>query len=56
VAVRLHSALSYVASGGFSGPQLYPSFGYRPLRALERLADRVPWLFATRMLVVLEVC
>jgi SAM-dependent methyltransferase len=54
-AVRLHSALSYVASGGFSGPQLYPSFGYRPIRAAEWLADRFPSLFATRMLVVLEL-
>jgi SAM-dependent methyltransferase len=54
VAVRLRSALSYVASGGFSGPQLYPSFGYAPIRAAERLFDRFPSLFATRMLVVLE--
>jgi SAM-dependent methyltransferase len=55
-AVRLQSALSYVASGGFSGPQLYPSFGYRSIRAAEWLADRFPSLFATRMLVVLELC
>jgi SAM-dependent methyltransferase len=52
--VQLRSALSYVASGGFSGPQLYPVRGHGLLRTAERLLDRLPALFATRMLVVLE--
>lgn len=48
------SALSYVASGGFSGPQLYPTSWYPLLRKLDRVLDRAPSLFATRMLIVLE--
>jgi hypothetical protein len=48
------AALSYVASGGFRGPQLYPSWLYRPMRAVDAVAGLLPWLFATRLLVVLE--
>lgn len=54
--VRRHlmAAIPYVASGGFSGPQLYPK-GFLPfLRRIDRLANWAPTLFATRLLVVLE--
>jgi SAM-dependent methyltransferase len=51
--VKLSSAFSYVASGGFSKPQLYPGFLYRPLLSLENHLDKLPQLFATRMLVTL---
>ena len=56
---RLHglvelSALSYVASGGYSKPQLYPDSWYPLISSLERALDRLPGLFATRMLIVLE--
>ncbi len=54
VSVATRSALSYIASGGFSGPQLYPSSAYNFVRRCESLLDRFPLLFATRMLVVLE--
>jgi SAM-dependent methyltransferase len=47
-------ALYYVGSGGFRGPQLYPTFLYPVLRALDRVVGLMPALFATRMLVVLE--
>jgi SAM-dependent methyltransferase len=47
-------ALYYVASGGFRGPQLYPSFCYPFLRALDWVAALLPSVFATRLLVVLE--
>ena len=47
-------AIPYVASGGFSGPQLYPTIFHGPLRVLDRLASTVPSVFATRLLVVLE--
>jgi SAM-dependent methyltransferase len=48
------AAISYVASGGYRGPQLYPT-GLLPwMRRLDRLADQLPALFATRLLVVLE--
>ena len=48
------SALAYVASGGYAGPQLYPERALPAVRRIEGLLDRLPLLFATRMLVVLE--
>ncbi|MDQ3198447.1 MAG: class I SAM-dependent methyltransferase [Verrucomicrobiota bacterium] len=48
------AGLSYVASGGFRGPQLYPEKMHSAVRAIDRLADSAPNLFATRLLVVLE--
>jgi hypothetical protein len=51
---RLLPAISYVASGGFSGPQLYPRSLLPVLRAIDRIASCVPAWFATRLLVVLE--
>ncbi len=48
------SAISYVVSGGYSGPQLYPESALPFMRAVERICDRFPALFATRLLVVLE--
>ncbi len=47
-------ALTYVASGGFSGRSLYPSACYPVLHAIEQCLRPLPWLFATRCLVVLE--
>ena len=46
--------IAYVASGGFSKPQLYPSIALPFIRNLERILARWPNLFATRLLVVLE--
>jgi len=51
--IRL-SALAYAASGGYSGPQLYPTGMYRIVKSLEKILDLLPSLFATRLLVVLE--
>ncbi len=51
---REMSALAYVASGGYSKPQLYPTRWLPIVRRLERVADVVPILTATRLLVVLE--
>jgi SAM-dependent methyltransferase len=48
------SAISYVASGGFSGPQLYPAAVLPLMRGIDRLADAFPSVFATRLLVVLQ--
>lgn len=50
----LWAAIPYIASGGFSGPQLYPRRLLPLLRAIDRLASRAPALFATRLLVALE--
>lgn len=52
--VGLNAALPYVASGGFSRWQLYPTFCYPLVVWIDRLLDLAPRLFATRMLVVLE--
>ncbi|RIK31466.1 MAG: methyltransferase type 11 [Anaerolineae bacterium] len=51
--IRL-SALTYAASGGYSGPQLYPTGMYSVVRSFEKVLNLFPLLFATRLLVVLE--
>lgn len=52
---RRMSAISYVASGGYSKPQLYPDSAYRVLRLVDSVCDLLPALFATRLFVVLEI-
>lgn len=52
--VKRIAALAYAASGGYSGPQLYPTFAYPFVKFLEKLMQPFPALFATRLLVVLE--
>lgn len=54
VETRQFSAIAYVASGGFSKPQLYPTRALPLIRKLEKLLDLFPALFATRLLVILE--
>ncbi|MBL8089787.1 MAG: methyltransferase domain-containing protein [Anaerolineales bacterium] len=54
VRVERIAALAYAASGGYSGPQLYPTFAYRFIKWIEKLLRFFPALFATRLLVVLE--
>ena len=54
VALERFALLSYVASGGYSGRQLYPDRAYPVMRRLDRLLDMAPALFATRMLIVLQ--
>ena len=51
---KVFTSLSYVASGGFSGPQLYPESCYPLLVQLDGLASLAPAVFGTRLLVVLE--
>jgi SAM-dependent methyltransferase len=51
--IRL-SALAYAASGGYSGPQLYPKSILMLIKGLEKFLDLFPHLFATRLLIVLE--
>ncbi|MBV9392544.1 MAG: methyltransferase domain-containing protein [Verrucomicrobia bacterium] len=50
------TSLSYIASGGFQGPQLYPSVAYPFVLRLDQVLQRFPNLFATRLLIVLEKC
>ncbi len=48
------STISYVASGGYSKPQLYPTFMLPCMRFWDKICNLAPILFATRLLVVLE--
>lgn len=48
------ASLAYFVSGGFSKPQLLPVMLHPCLRWLDALLSRLPWLFAARLLVVLE--
>lgn len=50
---RHYSALSYLATGGFSGPQLYPDFLMGGLDQVDGWLSRFPSL-ASRMMVVLR--
>ena len=54
VSVKRIAALAYAASGGYSGPQLYPTTAYPLVKAIEKWLQPFPLLFATRLLVVLE--
>jgi SAM-dependent methyltransferase len=53
IETRRLSAFAYAASGGFSKPQLYPASALPLMRKLEKVLDRFPALFATRLLVIL---
>jgi SAM-dependent methyltransferase len=50
---RLSSA-AYVCSGGYSKPQLYPDFLFPVINLIDSLLNIIPFLFATRLLIVLE--
>ncbi len=52
--VKYFPALSYLMSGGFRGPQLYPDFALPAIQAVEKLLAPLPALTAARMLVVLR--
>ncbi len=54
VATRQLTSLAYVASGGFSKPQLYPMSWLPAVQHLDKLLSLAPRLFATRLLIVLE--
>lgn len=51
--IRL-SAISYAASGGYSKPQLYPTFALPFMKSVEKILHFMPALFATRLLVILQ--
>jgi SAM-dependent methyltransferase len=48
------SAFSYVLSGGYSKPQLFPEKHYSRIRKMEKFLDHFPRLFSTRLMVVLR--
>jgi SAM-dependent methyltransferase len=52
--VARFSAFSYLASGGFRGPQLLPLPLYPIARQVDRAFSHMPSLFSARLLVTLE--
>lgn len=48
------SCMSYVLSGGYSKPSLYPTGFYPMIKKLDSILSRVPSIFAARCLIVLE--
>jgi SAM-dependent methyltransferase len=54
IAMKQIAALAYAASGGYSGPQLYPTVMHPIVKLIEKTLQFFPALFATRLLVVLE--
>ncbi len=52
--VRPFSSFDYLASGGFSGPQLGGRFLHGLMRGLDFLTAPLPSIFAARLLVVLQ--
>lgn len=51
---KKHSSLSYLATGGYSKPQLLPDYIIKLLIKTEAIFDLFPYLFATRLMIVLE--
>ena len=49
-----YSAISYILSGGYSKPQIYPDRLYPLMKKLDQIGNYFPLLFATRLFVVLE--
>ncbi len=54
VHIQKITSFTYLASGGFRGRQLYPSFALPLMRRIDELLGKWPDLFAARLLVVLE--
>lgn len=47
-------SISYVASGGYSKPQMVPQRALPIMRRIDRILSCMPRLFSTRLLVILE--
>jgi SAM-dependent methyltransferase len=52
--VRPIASFTYLASGGFSGPQLGGRFLHGLMSGLDRVASLAPRIFAARLLIVLQ--
>ena len=52
--VRRMACVAYPLSGGFDHPSLLPEWLVTPILRLERTLERMGWLLAFRMLVVIE--
>ena len=54
IEVKRMPAFSYIGSGGFRGPQVYPRLLLPLVRVIENIFAILPGVFSTRLLVVLE--
>ncbi len=54
IKVQQIASIAYVLSGGFRKQQLYPLIGYRIMKQLDNALSHIPFMFSTRMLVVLQ--
>lgn len=54
IKIQKMSALSYILSGGFSKPALYPKKLLPWIKRIEKILGLFPSIFATRILIVLE--
>ena len=54
IGVKRLCSISYVASGGYSKPQIYPRRALPVIRGIDRFLSGLPRLFGTRLLAVLE--
>ncbi|HWG97607.1 MAG TPA: hypothetical protein VN647_11025, partial [Nitrospira sp.] len=52
--IRRLACVAYPLSGGFNHPSFLPEWVLTPILRLERTLERIGWLLAFRMLVVLE--
>lgn len=52
--IKRYSSISYVASGGFSKPQLYPDSFYKFMKIIDKFCDLLPSIFSTRILITLK--
>lgn len=48
------AGLSYVLSGGYSKPSFYPEYLLGFMYLIDKLLSKIPFLFSTRLLIVLE--
>ena len=48
------TSISYILSGGYSKPQLFPSKMLNFLNFLDKICGSIPFLFSTRLLIVLD--
>lgn len=54
ITIKKKSYISYVLSGGYSKPQLFPNSFLSFLFFIDRVCHYFPFVFATRLLVVIE--
>ncbi len=54
VSIKRYSAIPYILSGGYSKPQMYPTWALGIMKGIDKVCNLVPALFGTCIVVVLE--